>query len=157
VRAGAKGLTGCRGCGSCFPSRRPPGSFGVIGSPLPPSLHPHRPWRRGQVRARPGGRSPPQAPRFRDGAWLVPLAPVSSPELLGPAIAEALGLQAASGADTRAQLFEHLRERHLLRVLDGMEHLLGVAPLLVALAKRAPGLELLVTSQERLGCRANGS
>ncbi len=94
-----------------------------------------------------------QAPRFKDGAWLVPLAPVTSAELLGPAIAEALGLQAASGGDTLGQLHEHLRERHLLLVLDGMEHLLGAAPLLVELAERAPGLELLVTSQERLGVR----
>lgn len=94
-----------------------------------------------------------QAPRFKDGAWLVPLSPVTSAELLGPAIAEALGLQAASDGDTLGQLLEHLRERHLLLVLDGMEHLLGAAPLLVELAERAPGLELLVTSQERLGVR----
>jgi len=94
-----------------------------------------------------------QAPRFKDGAWLVPLAPVTSAELLGPAIAEALGLRAASDGDTLGQLLEHLRERHLLLVLDGMEHLLGAAPLLVELAERAPGLELLVTSQERLGVR----
>ncbi|WP_309895985.1 BTAD domain-containing putative transcriptional regulator [Archangium sp.] len=94
-----------------------------------------------------------QAPRFKDGAWLVSLAPVTSAELLAPAIAEALGLQAASGGDTLGQLLEHLRERHLLLVLDGMEHLLGAAPLLVELAEHAPGLELLVTSQERLGVR----
>ena len=94
-----------------------------------------------------------QAPRFKDGAWLVSLAPVTSPELLAPAIAEALGLQAASGGDTLGQLLEHLRERHLLLVLDGMEHLLGAAQLLVELAEHAPGLELLVTSQERLGVR----
>jgi DNA-binding SARP family transcriptional activator/predicted ATPase len=94
-----------------------------------------------------------QAPRFKDGAWLVPLSPVTSAELLVPAIAEALGLQAASDGDTLGQLLEHLRERHLLLVLDGMEHLLGAAPLLVELAERAPGLELLVTSQEPLGVR----
>ena len=90
------------------------------------------------------------AASFKDGAFLVPLAHVSAPSLLASAVAQALGLHAATGA-TEARLAEHLRERQVLLVVDGMEALLPAAALLVELASRAPGLKLLVTSQERLG------
>ena len=48
------------------------------------------------------------------------------------------------------QLRQHLRDRHLLLLLDNFEHLLPQADLVADLLAAAPGLRLLVTSRERL-------
>ena len=50
-------------------------------------------------------------------------------------------------------LIEDLREKELLLVLDNLEQLVGVAPLLARLLGGAPGLKVLTTSRERLGVR----
>jgi predicted ATPase/DNA-binding SARP family transcriptional activator len=90
------------------------------------------------------------APAFRDGAFFVPPPSQGTSSPLPSAMAEALGLHAPGGA-LEARLAEHLRERQLLLVVDGMEAQLTAAPMLVELAARVPGLKLLITSQERLG------
>ena len=81
---------------------------------------------------------------------LVPLAPVASPELIVPAVAAAMGLVFGPGQDPKSQLCEHLRERHMLLVLDNFEHLMEGAALLTELLAQLPALRLLVTSRERL-------
>jgi predicted ATPase/DNA-binding SARP family transcriptional activator len=83
-------------------------------------------------------------------AAFVPLAPVGSAELLVPAVADALGLAFYGGTDPRTQLFNFLRERRTLLVLDNFEHLLEGAELLSEMLRHAPGVKLLVTSRVRL-------
>jgi predicted ATPase/DNA-binding SARP family transcriptional activator/Tfp pilus assembly protein PilF len=86
---------------------------------------------------------------FAHGVAFVSLASVNSPDLLAPAIAGALGFS-LQGQDPREQLVNRLRDREMLLVLDGMEHLVGDVGLLVDTLRRAPDVILLVTSRERL-------
>lgn len=88
--------------------------------------------------------------RFPDGAVYVPLAPVSAPEHLVQAIAQAVGCQFSGPAPPRAQLINYLRGRRMLLLLDNLEHLIRGVKLLAELLERAPGLTLLATSRERL-------
>ncbi|MDQ4078631.1 MAG: tetratricopeptide repeat protein, partial [Chloroflexota bacterium] len=91
---------------------------------------------------------------FPDGIYLVPLAPLESVDLLMPTIAETFHLRLERGA---AQLFDYLRDKQLLLVLDNLEHLLTQGDTteshvmqLGDLLRHAPGVTLLVTSRERL-------
>jgi predicted ATPase/transcriptional regulator with XRE-family HTH domain len=91
-----------------------------------------------------------QAARFDDGVAFVALAPVASPDLAAPAIADALGFSFYGQANPSGQLIDFLREKSLLLLLDNFEHLLDGSAFLVELLQRAPRLKLLVTSRERL-------
>jgi predicted ATPase/DNA-binding SARP family transcriptional activator len=88
-------------------------------------------------------------PELRDGAVFVSLAPVSSPELLVPTIAEALDLQEGTGALSE-RVIEHLRERRILLVLDNFEQLLAAAPFVGELLAAAPRVWILATSRAPL-------
>ena len=93
------------------------------------------------------------APSFRDGVSFVPLAAVSSGELLYAALADALGLTAEHQRDARTRVLDHLRDKVALLVLDQFEQLRDAATLLPDLLARAPGVKVLVTSLERLNLR----
>jgi predicted ATPase/DNA-binding SARP family transcriptional activator len=82
-------------------------------------------------------------PELRDGAVFVSLAPLSSPELVLPTIAEALEIQ-------EGQLLDHLRGRRMLLVLDNFEQLLPAAPFVGDLLASAPRLWILATSRAPL-------
>lgn len=82
-------------------------------------------------------------PELRDGALFVSLAPVSSPELLLPTIAEALDIREDEAED-------HLRDRRMLLVLDNFEQLLAAAPTVGDLLAQAPRLWVLATSRAPL-------
>ena len=89
--------------------------------------------------------------RFRDGAWLVELEPLTEGWHVEHAVAAALGLREEPGRPMAQTLREHLRLREILLVLDNAEHLLEpVARLVRALLESSPGLRLLVTSREPL-------
>lgn len=95
--------------------------------------------------------------RFRDGAAFVALASVAEGRHVPTTMAEALGLALQQGANAREQLLQLLVARELLLVLDNFEHLLTAsAPadnaltLLQEILRSAPGVQLLVTSRERL-------
>lgn len=95
-----------------------------------------------------------QGLRYAGGAVLAPLAPVSSAELLAPALAAAVGLPLADAVDARQQLLRFLRERDLLLILDNFEHLIeGGTALLQEILLSAPGVSLLVTSREPVRLR----
>jgi predicted ATPase/DNA-binding winged helix-turn-helix (wHTH) protein len=87
---------------------------------------------------------------YKDGVWLVELAPLKDAALMPNAIATAIGLTAHS-ASMLAALCEYLRDRQLLLVLDSCEHLVDAA---AACADRiladAPFVKLLATSREPL-------
>ncbi|MGH7448415.1 MAG: ATP-binding protein, partial [Longimicrobiales bacterium] len=87
---------------------------------------------------------------FRDGVAYAPLSGLASPDLLVPAIAESLGLHLSRREDPLGELKAFLREKQLLLVLDNFDHVTRAAGLLATLLDDAPGLQLLVTSRERL-------
>jgi DNA-binding SARP family transcriptional activator/predicted ATPase len=89
---------------------------------------------------------------FLEGVYFVPLVAVSSAEFMVSAIADAVQLS-LTDRDPQAQLFDYLRGKEMLLVLDNMEHLLDGTPLLSDILEEAPGIKLLVTSRERLNLR----
>lgn len=89
------------------------------------------------------------APHFPDGVVFVDLAAIAQPDLVAPAVAQALGLREGAAAPEELVLgFVH--RRRLLLVLDNFERLTGAAPWVASLVRRAPALGVLVTSRERL-------
>ncbi|MBA4376894.1 MAG: hypothetical protein C0401_12085 [Anaerolinea sp.] len=91
-----------------------------------------------------------QSRSFRDGAAFVSLAPLSSTEYLASTIADALSVPLSSPADPGEQLVHALRDSDLLIVLDNFEHLRQGTTLLSKILARAPGVQFIVTSRERL-------
>ncbi|HVG96375.1 MAG TPA: tetratricopeptide repeat protein, partial [Chloroflexota bacterium] len=89
-------------------------------------------------------------PAFPDGVWFVPLAPVSDPALVLPAVAHALGAPAESGRSVAAALRDALRGRRALLVLDNFEHLAPAAPGVAAILEASPRLKVLATSRAAL-------
>jgi len=86
-----------------------------------------------------------------DGVWLVELASIENSELIVSAVARVLGHALGSKDKALASLVEAMRKQELLLVLDNCEHMTGaVAELAHALLAEAPGVKLLVTSQEPL-------
>lgn len=90
---------------------------------------------------------------FADGAVYVPLAAVTTPELVIPAVGRAVGLTSTEGLDPLGALIEHLRGMQLLIVIDNLEHLLAAAPDLAAVVAACPQVSLLVTSRAPLRVR----
>jgi predicted ATPase len=89
---------------------------------------------------------------FRDGVWLVELAPIASPDLVPAAIAAALSVREQSGRVIAETVTDYLRPRHMLVVLDNCEHLVEAAARLVEdLLLACPDLRILATSREALG------
>jgi predicted ATPase len=88
---------------------------------------------------------------FADGVWPVELAALGEPELIGPAVAQALDTRLASDRAPEIALAGHIGEREQLILLDNCEHLVGpVAHLAEALLSRCPNLTVLATSREPL-------
>jgi predicted ATPase len=90
------------------------------------------------------------ADQFDDGVCFVPLQPLDSPEFIVSAIADSIRLLFSPGVDPQQQLFQYLRGKALLLVLDNFEHLLDGAELLSEILAAAPDIKLLVTSREVL-------
>jgi predicted ATPase/DNA-binding CsgD family transcriptional regulator len=88
---------------------------------------------------------------FRDGAWLVELAELRDPALIGGAMAAGLDLRDQSATEPRPLALAHLRDRELLLVVDNCEHLLdGVSAFVSEAVSGAPGLRVMATSREPL-------
>ncbi len=95
--------------------------------------------------------------RYPHGVHFVPLASVSSPDFLAPALAESIQFAvdgAHSGFSAQEQLLDYLSERSTLLVLDNFEHLVEGSRLLSEVIERAPHVELLTTSRERLNVQS---
>jgi predicted ATPase/DNA-binding CsgD family transcriptional regulator len=84
---------------------------------------------------------------FPDGVVFVSLASVHDPELVLPAIAQALELPEISTRPLPEQLTAVLRQRRLLVVLDNIEQVVEAAPYITTLLGGCPGLKALVTSR----------
>ena len=87
---------------------------------------------------------------FPDGIFFVPLVGVSSPDLLIPAISDAIGLAFHANASPPSQLLGFLKDKATLLVLDNFEYLLDGAGMVSKILQAAPGVKILVTSRRRL-------
>jgi predicted ATPase/class 3 adenylate cyclase len=88
-------------------------------------------------------------PRYREGVWLVELAPVTEQSGVAEVIAEVFHPTPKSGQSLEDSLVEILSQKQLLLVLDNCEHVLGpVAHLVSRIEHRCPGVVVLATSRE---------
>ncbi|MFI1280194.1 ATP-binding protein [Streptomyces sp. NPDC020858] len=88
-----------------------------------------------------------------DGVWWVELSPLRDPGLLTATVAHAVGLSDHSPRPLDEELCAWMADKELLLVLDTCEHLVADCRHLVGeLLQSAPGLTVLVTSREPLGC-----
>jgi predicted ATPase/class 3 adenylate cyclase len=95
--------------------------------------------------------------RYPHGVHFVPLASVASPDFLAPAVAESIQFAVDavhSGFSAEDQLLDYLSERSTLLVLDNFEHLVEGSGFLSKVVERAPQVELLTTSRERLNVQS---
>jgi predicted ATPase/class 3 adenylate cyclase len=87
---------------------------------------------------------------FVDGAWFVPLAPLSAADLVLPTIVQTLGLQESGEQASLESLKQALGEKIMLLLLDNFEHVAEAAMLVADLLAACPRLTVLVTSREPL-------
>ena len=88
--------------------------------------------------------------RYRDGVWLVSLAPIADPALVASEIAGTIGVREPERQPLSVALAKALEQRDLLLVLDNFEHVMPAAGLVGELLLAAPRLNVLVTSREAL-------
>ena len=87
---------------------------------------------------------------FRDGATFIPLAPVDNAAAAASAIAQGLGVLDTGDVALEQKLVVAVADRDGLVVLDNVEQVPGVAPLVSAMLQGAPRLRILVTSRTLL-------
>jgi non-specific serine/threonine protein kinase len=89
---------------------------------------------------------------YSDGVWLVELAPVTDPALVGHRCAAVLAVPETVDQPLEHALADRLRDARVLLVVDNCEHVLDTcAPLLDLLLRACPKLQVLATSREPLG------
>jgi len=89
---------------------------------------------------------------YRDGVWLVELAPLSDEALVARQVASALGLRDRPGRAPTDTIADNLRSKQLLLVLDNCEHLItGAAQFAQAVLTACPDVRILATSRQSLG------
>ncbi len=91
---------------------------------------------------------------FAGGACFVSLAALQRPEDVPAAVVKALAIVVLSGESDEQAAERFLSAKHLLLVLDNLEHVLGAVPLLGRLLSACPALTVLATSREPLGLQA---
>ncbi|HVF24726.1 MAG TPA: helix-turn-helix domain-containing protein [Anaerolineales bacterium] len=91
---------------------------------------------------------------FGHSVCFVSLVGKSASEFIIPAIADSLGFVFSGTTELKKQLFFFLKEKHILLVLDNLEHLLNGIEFLDELLEHAPRVKLLTTSRVQLNLRA---
>jgi predicted ATPase len=91
---------------------------------------------------------------FKDGAWLVELAPISDITLIPQAIASVFDLRELPNRSLNQVVTDYLQSKELLLILDNCEHLVeACARLSENLLHNCPDLKILASSREALGIR----
>jgi predicted ATPase/class 3 adenylate cyclase len=87
---------------------------------------------------------------YRDGVFLVELAPITDPRLVPSSIADSVGARAEGARPVLDTLRDHMRDREMLLVVDNFEQVLEAAPVVGDLLGVAPRMRILATSREPL-------
>lgn len=88
---------------------------------------------------------------YRDGVWLVELAPLAEESMVLPAIAKVFSLQPDPQRSLETMLSDFLRDKKLLLLLDNCEHLIEACATVAGdLLDVAPGLKIMASSREAL-------
>jgi len=91
------------------------------------------------------------AAEYPDGVWWVELAALTDGALVPSAVAQAMGVGIEGESPTALMLRSQLAGKRTLVVLDNCEHLAdAVATLIETVTAGAPGVSVLVTSQETI-------
>lgn len=90
---------------------------------------------------------------FSDGVVLVQLAPISDQALLAPTIAAAFGLHERASQPLAETLKAHLRDKHMLLLLDNVEQILPATVFAAELLAASPRLKIVATSREVMRLR----
>jgi predicted ATPase/class 3 adenylate cyclase len=85
--------------------------------------------------------------RFSDGVFFADLSPIVDPALVSSVIAQTLLVREEAGRDILDTLADHLRDRHLLLVLDNSEQVIEAGAAIARLVDGAPRLTILATSR----------
>jgi predicted ATPase/class 3 adenylate cyclase len=91
---------------------------------------------------------------FPGGIAFVGLASVEDPELMMPAVAQALDVPETGEGTSVDAVVKRLGDKRALLVLDNLEQLSEGAPAIAQLLRRSPGLKVLATS--RVALRLSG-
>jgi class 3 adenylate cyclase len=93
-----------------------------------------------------------QLSEFNDGVWLVELAALADPALLLQTIASVFNLRVQMGMPLQEIVFDYLRSKHLLLILDNCEHLIeACAQLVDQILRSSPRIKFIASSREALG------
>jgi predicted ATPase/class 3 adenylate cyclase len=91
---------------------------------------------------------------FRDGVWLIELAPLADGTYVLSTIASTFHLREAQGIPLIDSLTDYLRGKELLLILDNCEHLIETcARLSDHFLQACPKLKIIASSREGLGIR----
>jgi predicted ATPase/DNA-binding XRE family transcriptional regulator len=92
-----------------------------------------------------------EASRFPDGLWFVELAPLSAPDLVTSAVAQAAGVRERSGEALLDTLATALAPKTALLILDNCEHLIEeCARIAERISRDCPGMVVVATTREAL-------
>jgi predicted ATPase/class 3 adenylate cyclase len=88
---------------------------------------------------------------YRDGVWLVELAPLTDPRLVPQALASVLGVKEATGHSVLESLMRYVRDKQLLFILDNCEHVVhACADVAKQLMQAGAGVKVLASSRDVL-------
>ncbi|MCX6021616.1 MAG: AAA family ATPase, partial [Chloroflexi bacterium] len=90
---------------------------------------------------------------FAHGVYFVSLSPITEPDRIAPAIAQALGIPEGAGQTVFRDVAEYLHDRRLLLILDNFEQVVDGAPVVAELLAACPGVKVLNTSRATLRIR----
>ncbi len=93
------------------------------------------------------------AESFADGIAFVDLAPLRDPSLVLATIGQRLGVDERGAIPLHERLVAYLREKHLLLLLDNVEHLIEARGTVLGLLEACPRLVVLATSRVALRVR----
>ena len=95
------------------------------------------------------------APRYREGARIVMLAPITDRALMVSELARVLEIAPVPGEALERTVVSGLSGREVLLVLDNFEHLLVGGEVVAEVLANAPSVDVLATSRSRFGSAAS--
>jgi predicted ATPase/DNA-binding SARP family transcriptional activator len=90
------------------------------------------------------------ADAFEDGVHFVDLVPITEPQLVLNAIAQALDIRESSVRTAVEALRDHIGQREMLLLLDNFEQVWGAGQDIAALLETCPNLRIMTTSRAAL-------